>query len=69
MTDPADAVLAVIPVLVLFGPLVEASAPLLEAAFGVGTGLADLPLTILGFVAAALVVLVAVWWVPRRRKS
>ena len=68
MTDPADAVLAVIPVLMLFGPLVEASAPLLEAMFGVGAQLAELPLTIPGFVAAALVVLVALWWLPRRRR-
>ena len=68
MTDPADAVLAVIPVLMLLGPLVETSAPLLEVVFGVGAGLADLPLTVPGFVAAALVVIVALWWVPRRRR-
>jgi hypothetical protein len=53
MPSRADAVLAVIPLLVVSGPAVRAAV----ATFGVGTALSGVPLVPAGYVAASVVVL------------
>jgi len=67
MVDRSDVVLAVIPVLVLAGPVAASAARVLESTAGVGGVVARLPLTAAGLVAALAVIVGAMFAVPTGR--
>lgn len=64
MVERSDLVLVAIPVLALAGPVTATVARTLESAAGVGSGLAQLPLTPLGLVAALSVIFGAMFALP-----
>lgn len=67
MVERTDVVLAVIPVLALAGPVVASGARMLETTTGVGGGVARLPLTPVGLVAALAVIVGAMFLLPAER--
>ena len=64
-----DMVLTAIPVLVFSGVLLERLAPLLESTVGVGGTVSQLPLPVLGYLAASAVVIYGLARLPRHRAS
>jgi hypothetical protein len=69
MVERSDVVLAVIPVLALAGPLLARVAWMFESTMGVGAGVARLPLTPIGLLAALVVIVGAMFALPTEQRA